>query len=72
MIATLQRGLAKGPWILGESFSAADTLLGSSVAFCKAFGLLPDSEILEAYLDRCLERPAYQAALAQEQEAAAN
>lgn len=71
MIETLKKGLSDGPWILGDTFSAADTLLGSSVAFCKAFGILPDSEILEAYLARCLERPAYQAALAQEQEASA-
>ncbi len=69
MIKTLERGLTEGPWILGERFSAADTLLGSSVAFCKAFGILPESEVLEAYLERCLERPAYQAALEQEKAA---
>jgi len=34
---TLESGLGEGPWILGERFSAADTLLGSSVYFMQAY-----------------------------------
>lgn len=64
MIATFEKGLAHGPWILGETFSAADVMLGSSAWFMKAFGLLPQSPVLEAYIARCLARPAYQRALA--------
>jgi glutathione S-transferase len=64
MIETLERGLEDGPWIMGSRFSAADTLLGSSVYFMKAFGALPDSPRLEAYLERCTARPAYAQALA--------
>ncbi len=67
MIATLEAGLEPGPWILGDRFSAADTLLGSSVVFMKAFGILPESAVLEAYMARCLERPAYAAAMAEGQ-----
>lgn len=63
MIHTLERGLGDGPWILGDRFSAADTLLGSSVNFARVFGILPESSVLEAYLERCLSRPAYRAAL---------
>lgn len=63
MIETFEEGLAEGPWILGERFSAADTLLGSSVYFMRAFGIMPESEVLTAYLERCLERPAYRKAL---------
>jgi glutathione S-transferase len=70
MIHTLEKGLGDGPWILGDDFSAADTLLGSSVNFMKVFGILPESEVLEAYLDRSLARPAYQAALAEDAAAA--
>lgn len=70
MIETLETGLGNGPWILGDAFSAADTLLGSSVYFMRAFGLLPESPILSAYVDRCLARPAYALALkANEQQA---
>lgn len=64
MIATLEAGLAEGPYILGERFSAADVLLGSSAVFMRTFGVLPESKTLEAYADRCLERPAYQKAIA--------
>ncbi len=63
MIATLEKGLAEGPWILGDRFSAADTLLGSSVNFIKLFGIMPESPVLEAYLERCLARPAFQSAI---------
>jgi glutathione S-transferase len=63
MIETLEHGLGKGPWILGDRFSAADTLLGSSVYFMQAFGILPESAALKAYVERCLARPAYARAL---------
>jgi len=64
MIATLEKALEGRQWILGERFSAADTLLGSSVHFIKMFGIMPESsDILEAYLERCLARPAFQSAI---------
>jgi len=66
MLRTLENGLVDGPWILGERFTAADVMLGSSVVFMRLFGILPDSQSLNAYADRCLARPAYQAALARE------
>ena len=66
MIEVLERGLAEGPWLLGEQFSAADVLVGSSVYFMKIFGVLPDSPVLAAYAERCLARPAYAKALARD------
>lgn len=54
----------RGPWILGERFSAADVLLGTSVQYLIQFGLVTGQPVLEAYLDRCRARPAYQRALA--------
>jgi glutathione S-transferase len=66
MIATLERGLQSGPWLLGEHFSAADVLVGSSVNFIRMFGILPESPTLSDYVDRCLARPAYALALARE------
>lgn len=71
MIETLEQGIGDGPWILGERFTAADTLLGSAVYFTKIFGILPESATLEAYLQRCLDRPAYRETLEQEAAAAA-
>ena len=63
MIETLERGIGGKNWILGDTFSAADVMLGSSVVFLRMFDMLPDSESLEAYADRCLARPAYRRAL---------
>ncbi|MEM8817861.1 MAG: glutathione S-transferase family protein [Pseudomonadota bacterium] len=66
MLETLEQGLSKGPWILGERFSAADVMLGSSVVFMRLFGILPESVALADYADRCLARPAYRSAMAKE------
>ncbi len=68
MMKTLEKGLQSGPWLLGERFSAADILVGSSVYFMKLFGMLPENPVLEAYLERCLARPAYSSALARNDE----
>jgi glutathione S-transferase len=59
MTRTLEAGLEDRPWLLGESFSAADVMVGSTAAFMKMFGILPDSERIGAYVERCLDRPAY-------------
>lgn len=66
MITTLEAGLAAQPWLLGERFSAADVMVGSSAHFMRMFKVLPDSPVLNAYVDRCLARPAWQAAMAGE------
>lgn len=66
MIQTLESALERGPWLLGEWFTAADVIVGSSVVSLQVFGMLPESPVLEAYAKRCLEREAYQKALAME------
>lgn len=66
VISVLEEALSGQPWILGDTFSAADVMLGSSAVFLRAFGMLPESPTLEAYADRCLARPAYARAMALE------
>jgi glutathione S-transferase len=63
MLETLEQGIEGKSWILGETFTAADVMLGSSVVFMRIFEMLPDSAALGAYADRCLARPAYRRAL---------
>ena len=63
MLETLEQGVEGRRWILGETFTAADVMLGSSVVFMRMFDMLPESAALGAYADRCLERAAYQKAL---------
>ncbi len=59
MVETLENALRSNTWLLGDQFTAADVLVGSSVLFMRAFKMLPDSDVLNAYADRCLARPAY-------------
>ena len=68
MLETLTTGLKDGPWILGEQFTAADILLGTSIHFMETFGILEANPTLTTYLDRCRDRPAFQRALTMEAE----
>jgi len=59
MIETWANELDGRDWILGEQFTAADVMLGSSAVFLRMFNMLPDSQALNEYADHCLARPAY-------------
>ena len=59
----LDAALQKGPWILGEKFSAADITIGSGLNFAvRLFKMLPSRPSFDAYIDRCVARPAFQRA----------
>jgi len=59
----LDAALAKGPWILGESFSAADIVIGSGLNFAvRLFKMIPARPSFDAYIARCMARPAFQRA----------
>lgn len=59
----LDAALQKGPWILGEKFSAADITIGSGLNFAvRMFKMLPSRPSFDAYLDRVVARPAFQRA----------
>jgi glutathione S-transferase len=64
MLVTLRSGLERGPWILGERFSAADVLLGMACIFLRQFKMIGEEPILDAYAARCSARAALQRALA--------
>jgi len=59
--------LAKGPYLLGERFSAVDILAGTTFALFMGSPLLAKTDILEAYVKRVLDRPAYARAQKREQ-----
>ena len=63
MIETWDSALEGKHWVLGDQFTAADVMLGSSAIFLRMFNMLPESKNLDAYADRCLARPANQRAL---------
>lgn len=58
MLATLTDQLAKGPYLLGERFSAADVLWGTALAWTTHFGLVPLTPVIQAYIERVTSRPA--------------
>ena len=59
----LDAALAKGPWILGENFSAADIAIGSGLNFAvRLFKMAPSRPSFDRYLDACAARPAFQRA----------
>ena len=71
MLRTLVAQLAKGPYILGERFSAADVLWGSALAWTTAFKLVPELPEIGAYLKRMGQRPALAKVKAKDAELAA-
>jgi glutathione S-transferase len=52
----LEGALAKGPYVMGERFTAADFLISSAIEFGRR--IFPDSAALDAYVARCKARPA--------------
>jgi len=64
VIDTFEKALQPGPFILGEQFSAADVYVASSLGWGTMFGAprLKESEIIQAYVARATDRPAYKRA----------
>lgn len=58
VLRTVVGQLGKGPYILGERFSAADVLWGTALAWITAFKLVPETPVITAYVDRMKARPA--------------
>ncbi len=69
-IAVVEGQLAAGPFILGERFSAADVLWGTALNWVLGFGLVPKSDVLQAYATRVAARPAMTRAVAQDNDLA--
>jgi glutathione S-transferase len=64
MLKTLTDQLERGPYMLGDTFSAADVLWGTALNWTTMFKLVPELPVIRAYIDRVLARPAMQRAAA--------
>lgn len=53
--ARLRSVLEKGPWLLGDTYSAADLLVHSPYAWFKE--ATPDDELIRDWVARCMARP---------------
>lgn len=49
--------MEKGPWLLGERFTAADVLWGSALTWMVGFGLVEGVPVVKTYIDRWNARP---------------
>ncbi len=58
VIATAKTALAAGDFILGDQFSAADVVFGSTLNFAMMFGAIEKQEPFTSYVDRLMARPA--------------
>ncbi len=62
------KAVEKGPWILGEQFTAADVVIGSNVRWSTMFKLVPERPEFSAYAARIAARPAAQRADAKDKQ----
>ncbi len=65
-IEAIAKTLSAGPYMLGERFSAADVLYGTTFAMFAESKLLPKSAVIQDYAKRVVARPAFARAQALE------
>jgi glutathione S-transferase len=65
-LAQLQGALGERQWLVGDSFSVADLMMASVLKIARGLELLDGFPKLAAYQERCLDRPAYRAAIAEQ------
>jgi glutathione S-transferase len=65
------KAVARGPWLMGEQFTAADVVIGSGLRWGMMFNLLPKRPEFVDYVGRLEQRPALQRATALDQQLAA-
>lgn len=60
VMAAIDQALSNGPWLLGQKFSAADVVMGSTLNFATMFGAIPKEGRIKEYVERIAARPAFQ------------
>ncbi|GJL94208.1 MAG: glutathione S-transferase [Hyphococcus sp.] len=58
VLGAIDQALETGPYLLGEKFSAADVIFGSTLNFALMFGAFDKKPLYTEYVDRLLARPA--------------
>jgi glutathione S-transferase len=71
VLASVLAQLEKGPYLLGDTISAADILWGLALNWGTLFKLLPESTVISDYVARITQRPAFLKAAAVDAELAA-
>jgi len=68
VLDVMSAAIAKGPWLMGEQFTAADVTIGADLRFGMTFKLVPERPELASYVARIAARPAAQRADAKDKE----
>jgi glutathione S-transferase len=71
VLGVLADAVAKGPYLMGEQFTAADVVIGAGLRWGMQFKLVPERPEFIAYTSRLAQRPALQRAEAKDKELAA-
>lgn len=62
----IAKAVEKGPWLMGDQFTAADVVIGSHVCWGMMFKMVPERPEFAAYAARIAGRPAAQRAEAKD------
>lgn len=60
------KAVEKGPWLMGDEFTAADVVIGANIRYGMMFKLVPERPEFTAYAARIAARPAAQRAEAKD------
>lgn len=63
-LAQLETAIGDRLWLVGDGFTVADLMMSSILKIARRLGLLESHPMLKSYQDRCLDRPAYRKAVA--------
>ena len=63
-LGQVEAALGDRSWLVGDDFTIADLMMGSVLLIARRLDLMTDHPALAAYQDRCLDRPAYRKAVA--------
>jgi len=63
--------VAKGPYLMGEQFTAADVVIGSGLRYGMMFKMIPERKEFQDYVARIAQRPALKRAQEKDKELAA-
>jgi len=66
------KAVEKGPWLMGEQFTAADVVIGSNIRWGTMFKLIPERKEFTDYAARIAARPAAKRAEAKDKEMTAS
>jgi glutathione S-transferase len=62
-VGVIEKAVEKGPWFLGDRYSAADVYVGSALSWGLQFQLIPERDAFKSYVERLRARPAHKRAV---------